>query len=184
VSSLIAVLDANVLIPAAPRDTLLRAAEARLFQLRWSDDILGEVERNLVGHGLTSDLDARDLLNEMRSYFPEALVRGYEPLVTSMSNAPEDRHVLAAAVRAGAHVIVTENRSDFPQDALAPFGIEAQTIDRFLTELFLGWPARMVRIVQQQADDLNDPPMTIDELLDELSIWAPTFVDLVRERSG
>lgn len=37
-----------------------------------------------------------------------------------------DRHVLVAAIRSGASVIVTFNQTDFPIDALAPFGIEAQ----------------------------------------------------------
>jgi hypothetical protein len=41
-SSLIAVLDANVLYPFTLRDTLLRAAAAGLFQARWSDKILEE----------------------------------------------------------------------------------------------------------------------------------------------
>jgi len=39
-SSLIAVLDANVLYPFTLRDTLLRAAAAGLFQAQWSDKIL------------------------------------------------------------------------------------------------------------------------------------------------
>lgn len=53
---LIAVLDANVLIPAAPRDTLLRAAELGLFQPVWSDQILDEVQRNLVSAAHLDDL--------------------------------------------------------------------------------------------------------------------------------
>ena len=42
------VLDANVLIPNALRDTLLRAAEAGWYDAYWSDETLAEVERNLA----------------------------------------------------------------------------------------------------------------------------------------
>ena len=42
------VLDANVLIPNALRDTLLRGAEAGWYEVSWSDKTLAEVERNLV----------------------------------------------------------------------------------------------------------------------------------------
>jgi predicted nucleic acid-binding protein len=38
---------------------------------------------------------------------------------------PADRHVLAAAIRGRADVIVTMNLKDFPAGTLAPYGIEA-----------------------------------------------------------
>jgi hypothetical protein len=42
-ASTIAVLDACVLITAALCDTLLRATERKLYQARWTDEILEEV---------------------------------------------------------------------------------------------------------------------------------------------
>jgi hypothetical protein len=45
------VLDANVLYPFSLRDTLLRLAERELYDLVWSQRILGEVSRNLIAHG-------------------------------------------------------------------------------------------------------------------------------------
>lgn len=39
----------------------------------------------------------------MEKYFPEAMVTGYEPLIAGMQNDTKDRHVVAAAVKAGAH---------------------------------------------------------------------------------
>lgn len=35
--------DANVLVPLSVRDTILRAAEAGLCQVRWTDTILADV---------------------------------------------------------------------------------------------------------------------------------------------
>jgi hypothetical protein len=39
----------------------------------------------------------------------------------------DDRHVLAAAIRAEADVIVTFNLGDFPAETLKRYGIEAST---------------------------------------------------------
>jgi predicted nucleic acid-binding protein len=181
-SKLIAVHDANVLIPAAPHDTLLRAAKTGLYRLAWSDEILTEVGRNLVDNGLTSAADARDLIATMREYFPEALIAGYERLVPRMTNDPKDRHVLAVAVRAEAQVIVTQNLRDFPEEALMPWRIEAWSLDAFLTHLVQQAPARMARIIREQAADLIDPPISVDELLAELKPVAPAFVERIATR--
>jgi predicted nucleic acid-binding protein len=178
----IVVLDANVLIPAAPRDTLLRTAERGLYQLRWSDTILREVERNLIENGLTSAEDAHDLASVMRAFFPEAMVTGFDELIEAMTNDPKDRHVLAAAVHAQAEVIVTENLRDFAAGSLAAYAIEAQSIEAFLLTLFDRSRDAMTRIIREQAADLDSPPMTPDELLDELASWTPSFSRLVRQR--
>ena len=50
----IVVVDANVLFPLTLRDTVLRAAAAGFYQLRWSAEILAEMERNLVSTGTMS----------------------------------------------------------------------------------------------------------------------------------
>ena len=176
----IVVLDANVLIPAAPRDTLLRAAERGLYQPRWSDAILDEVERNLVENGLTSADDASDLIAVMRDVFPEALVSEFDDLIDMMPNNPKDRHVLAAAVYAHADIIVTENLRDFGDDVLAPYAITALSIDEFLVTLWDRSPKAMTHIVREQAADLDFPPMTPDELLEVLASWALTFTSRVR----
>jgi predicted nucleic acid-binding protein len=59
-------------------------------------------------------------VGELKSYFEDAWVEGYEALIPSMANDPKDRHVLAAAVRCGADVIVTFNLQHFPEEALDP----------------------------------------------------------------
>mgnify|MGYP001087561615 CR=1 FL=1 len=52
----------------------------------------------------------------------DGLVDGYEELVARLTLPdPDDRHVLAAAIRCGASVIVTFNQRDFPADVLASY---------------------------------------------------------------
>ncbi len=66
--------------------------------------------------------------------FPDALVTGYESLIDGMTNHPKGRHVLAAAARASAEVIVTFNLSDFPEPALKPYDIAAIHPDDYLLD--------------------------------------------------
>lgn len=178
-SSFGVVLDACVLIPATLRDTLLRAAEQGMYRLHWSDRILEEVRRNLVKREMTSSVDAQYLINQMSTFFAEANVRGFETLVPCMTNDEKDRHVLAVAVMSRSQVIVTSNIKDFPEKALDPFGIEAQTPDEFLTHLFYLNSRLMVEILTEQAQDLDDPPMSVPEVLAVLALIAPGFVKLI-----
>src|SRR5712692_2845699 len=72
----------------------------------------------------------RTLMNEA---VRDCLVTGYEDLIASLSLPdPDDRHVLAAAIRANADVIITYNLTDFPAETLARFDIEALHPDDFL----------------------------------------------------
>ncbi|MEO1480607.1 MAG: PIN domain-containing protein [Myxococcota bacterium] len=174
----IVVLDANVLYPFTLRDTLLRAAAADFYQLRWTTEILGEMERNLLKNGVMSPAQAAHLRSEMETYFPEARVDDYESLVDAMKNDEKDRHVAAAAVLAGAQVIVTSNLRDF---APLPTGIEAQSPDHFLCNLFDLDPDEFTTILREQSADLNDPPISFDGILDRLSRVAPEFVRGVRD---
>jgi len=92
-------VDACVLVQAAVRDTLLRLFERRLFLARWTHEILEETVRTLQSKlGLTPEQSAH-LVDELRTYFPDAWVeRGYRELIPVMKNDEKDRHVLAAAV--------------------------------------------------------------------------------------
>jgi predicted nucleic acid-binding protein len=127
VSPLVVVLDANALVPAVVRDSLLSAARAGPYRVRWSEAILAEVRGALLRLRPTrmSDEQADRLIATMTAAFPDAAVRSYAGLIDAMQNDPKDRHVLAAAVQIGARVIVTLNLKDFPQSALGHFDIEA-----------------------------------------------------------
>src|SRR5438874_9992279 len=97
-SSFKVVLDACVIFPASLRDTLLRAADAGLYRLHLTDDILEEVRRNLISQrGIVED-KAQQLVDVIKEYFPEAFVTEHKLLIASMPNNEKDRHVLAAAV--------------------------------------------------------------------------------------
>ncbi len=179
-----AVLDACVLFSAPVRDTLLRATDTGLYKVYWTEEILEEVRRNLVETGRTTEEKAQRLTNVMKESFPEAMVRGHMRLVGAMTNSPKDRHVLASAIACKAQVIVTDNLRDFPQKALAPFNIEAQSPNTFLSNLFYQTPERMAQIMVEQTADLRNPSKTVGEVLDTLAKQAPAFAHLVRDKLG
>ncbi len=175
------VLDANVLYPFSLRDTLLRAAEAGLFQVYWSGEILEETRRNLVASAGITEAQAGRLIEQMQIAFPEALVTGHDALVGAMQNDPKDRHVAAAALKIGAQVIVTRNLGDFVP---LPEGIEARSPDEFLCDLLDRHPDIMAALLRSQAAALHNPPVPLDRLLAGLARTVPEFVRAVRPLFG
>jgi predicted nucleic acid-binding protein len=161
------VLDACILYPFTLRDVLLQAAAVDFYQVYWSETILDEALRNLIADGRMTEANAARLVAAMRRAFPEAQVTDYEGLIPSMRNDPKDRHVAAAAVKAGAQVIVTSNTRDFYD---LPSGLEVQKPDEFLSNLFDLDPPRMMDVFHLLARRYKKPPMEIGRILDALAL--------------
>lgn len=171
------VLDANVLYPFSLRDTLLREESEGFFQLYWSDQILEEARRSLVNSGRMTDERAARLRSIMEEAFPEAMVTGHDSLIAAMKNEAKDRHVVAAAVKSGAQVIVTNNLKHFRE---LPEDIEAQSADDFLCNLFDLDGDGMLALVKAQAAALKKPKRSFEDLLDGLEKLVPEFVATLR----
>ena len=176
----IAVLDASVLFPMSLRDILLRAGQADIYRMYWTNEILEEMRSNLVAKRGISAEKAQRNVTTIQTNLARALVTEYEHLIPAMTNHPKDRHVLAAAVACGAQMIVTSNLRDFPEAALAPHKMQALAPDTFLCLLARQYPEQMLLILREQAGDLRNPPKTLEQLLDTLAQHAPGFVALMR----
>ncbi|MEG4939906.1 PIN domain-containing protein [Microcoleus sp. F4-D5] len=168
------VLDACVLFPMYLRDTLLSTADEGLYLPYWSQKILDEAIDNLIGGGKLSQEKAKNLENQIKLAFPEAMVEVPVGLEEAMTNDPKDRHVLAAAVTAKADVIVTNNLNDFRENDLAPWNIKAQSPDEFLSDLLDEYPDSIVDLLQQQSQKYKNPPKTFTELINFLGEKAGT----------
>jgi hypothetical protein len=141
------------------------------FRARWSLEIHNEWKRNLLKN--RPDLTAHQLNRTselMDLAIPDACVCDYETLIEGLT-LPDinDRHVLAAAIRCNASVIVTFNQKDFPSFALGPYGIEAQHPDEFVDNLFDLDSTAVVSAARKQRIQLKTPPMDVDTFLDLLS---------------
>ncbi|MEY9840702.1 PIN domain-containing protein, partial [Streptacidiphilus sp. EB103A] len=115
----VVVYDACVLYPNTLRDLLIRVGQARIMQARWTEQILDEVDRALAARPI-EESRRRVLRERMNAAIRDCLITGHEPLIEGLKLPdPDDRHVLAAAIKAGAQVIVTSNLKDFPSAYLA-----------------------------------------------------------------
>lgn len=176
-------LDANVLYPFRIRDALLRLAEAGLFRARWSPPILDEWRRNLIARKphLAKSVDAQ--IAAMSRAFPESCVCGAESLIEALTLPdPDDRHVLATAIRAGAEHIVTENLRDFPDEALDGFGITAVSADDFLSSTFELYPADALGAMRAMRRDYSRPPFTPGDFIFDLQAKGlPKLASMLKE---
>jgi len=160
---------------------LLALAEVDLYESRWSDQILEETKRTLINKmGLSAEKAAKRIA-AMRSTFPEACVAGFQQIEPTLDCHTKDRHVLAAAIAAGASIIVTGNLKDFPPECCAPYGVEAVHPDGFLCRLLGEDPGRCREAVEAEAARHLDPPMTATDLLVGLTRIAPNFANLVNQ---
>lgn len=163
----VAVLDANVLVPPALRDVLLSCARAGVYRPVWQDEILDEIHRNSIRLGMDrrglsenqARLGADHALSQMRTGFPHACLesRLWTPLVARMTCHETDRHVLAAAVGAGATHVVTANVRDFPARS-RPVGVTVTSADSFLQDQLIRRPDLVIEAVEAMSRRLKNPP--------------------------
>ena len=129
------VLDTNVLYPIVVRDIIFWFAHYDMFTIKWSHHIFDEWAEVMHRKGIsTAEINKR--ITKATAAFPDAMVENYEQLIPLIELPDEkDRHVLAAAIKANANVIVTNNLKDFPPDYLAGFSLNAKSPDDFLVDV-------------------------------------------------
>lgn len=175
-------LDACVLANVGVCDLFLRLAEPpRLYLPLWSADILKEVHRTQTSRFIWPKDLADHWHREVTRSFPEAEVKGYEKLTPLMTNHEKDRHVLSAAVRGGADLIVTFNLKDFAEADLEPWDLSAVHPEDYLLTLHSMNPSvvvgKLAAIARDSGRDLQD------ELL-HLGKSVPAFASRMLESLG
>ena len=168
--ALVAVYDASVLYPSTTRDLLIRIAQAGLVQAKWTDAILDEVFINLIKKRPELDVSRLGRTRElMAGAIRDLLVVGFEPLIDVLELPdPDDRHVLAAGIRAGAQLIVTWNLRDFPAGTLARWDLEAVSPDTFIRSQIDVDSGAVHGAVGRIADSWRNPPGTPDDVIARL----------------
>ena len=176
-----ALLDACVLVPIRLTMTLLALAEAGLFDLLWSEQILDEVERNLPKVGLSPDASSRRVTAMRTGFGAAATVDDFEHLISEMTCDAKDRHVLAAAVAGCASTLVTFNLKDFPEQSTAGHGIVVVHPDIFLTQLLVEETEQVLAALDAATARLRRPPMTTRDFLASLTGVVPIFANLAAD---
>lgn len=130
------VLDTNVLVGALTRNIILSLAEAGIFRPRWSaqtinDEFVRVFERLYPGQAHIAAKQRAAIV----AAFPEGTSEVESCIVEGLELPdPGDRHVLAAAIKTKASLIVTDNLKDFPADCLAQHEVEAISADDFIAD--------------------------------------------------
>tara|TARA_R110000868_G_scaffold153694_1_gene379268 strand:+ start:1004 stop:1603 length:600 start_codon:yes stop_codon:yes gene_type:complete len=172
-----ALVDANVLVSSPKRDLILTLARAEMYRFRWTNRIIHETETALVSvfakRGLEQDVAeqrATASCAAMLGAFPEAMIEGDFNTVPSYPSLPDkkDYHVMHAAIRCKASMIVTDNLKDFPSEALADYELEVKSADGFIADAIDLDQIRTAEAVKRLRQRLSEPPYTAEELLD---IW-------------
>ena len=107
---------------------------------------------------------ARSLMNQA---FAEATVVGYTHQGKEIGKLPDegDRHVIAAAIKSKADIIVTENLKDFPRKVLTKYGIEAKSSDDFIADAISLDPSLATDAIKRMRLRLDRPDKTPEIVL-------------------
>jgi len=138
-----------------------------LFRAKWTDAIHEEWMRNVLQD--RPDLNRKQLERTkelMNAHVLDCLVTGYEELIPSITLPdPNDRHVLAAAIKGRSDVIVTFNLGDFPAATLSKHGIEPRHPDDFVMRLVDVAADIVCGAAKRHRESLKKPPKSVDEYL-------------------
>jgi hypothetical protein len=183
-----AFMDACSLAGALKRNLLLTLAEADFFRVRWSEAVLAETERAIATMLLAKGVsDARNRASRarasMEAAFEEAMVADFEQFLAVSARLPDpgDAHVVAAALKAQAAIIVTDNLRHFPAAVLAPLDLVARSTDAFIADTIALEPGRAVAAIRELRRRLKRPEKTAALLLTDMEAAGLTdTVDTLR----
>ncbi|WP_299213444.1 PIN domain-containing protein [uncultured Aquimarina sp.] len=162
------VLDTNVIYPVEIRDLLFWFAHHDLFTPKWSAHIFEEWEI-VMRRKNVSENEIKKRVERANEAFPDALVHNYTSLIDGLELPdPKDKHVLAAAIKTNANVIVTNNLKDFPEEYLQSFGLVAKDADDFLTDIIDLNTKDAIKAFRELVINRRNPDLDEYEVLDIL----------------
>lgn len=160
------VLDTNVIYPLWTRDLLLWFAFYDLYTPQWSDNICFEWINVMKRKGVSHE-EAEKRANVINEAFPHALVKNYSTLIENLQLPDEnDNHVLAAAIKTNANLIITNNLKDFPENYVAKFGLKAKSPDDFITDIIDLNPGLALKAFCKLVLNKKNPPYNEYDVLD------------------
>ncbi len=163
-----AVLDTNIIHPVIIRDLLFWFAYKDLYSPKWSEHIFDEWKKVVIEKGISEE-EANRRIERANLAFPDAMVKNYKGLIKQLELPDEDdRHVLAAAIKTNANVIVTNNLKDFPEDYLKSFGLSVKAADDFLTDIIDLNQDQAIVAFQEMVLNKKNPKMDEFEVLKRL----------------
>ncbi|HKX28144.1 MAG TPA: PIN domain-containing protein [Blastocatellia bacterium] len=180
----IVLCDANIFYSILMTDMILSLGEAGLYRPRWTNDIHEEWIRSVLKNQAQR---APEQLERRRAFMDQAigydLIENYERHIEGLVLPdPDDRHVLAAAIEAGAEILLTYNLRDFPEPVVAPHGVTVTHPDEFLCRYLLGEAETVLSVVEEMRVKRKRPEISQPQLLEKLArLSIPRFVEMLRK---
>jgi hypothetical protein len=163
-----AFLDANVIRGQQTTDILLSLAGQRVFEPRWTQNVIDEMRRNRPPELSEAAIDKR--ITMMNKAFPRAMTE--EPpqgLQERMQADPKDKHVLAGAVHSESDVLVTDNLKDFDAPTSGPDAMRVESLNQFLNRKLEEDPQRVQAGLQDMLSRYKRDPRTMSALIDTMA---------------
>ncbi|MFC0808544.1 hypothetical protein ACFHWW_24300 [Ensifer sp. P24N7] len=103
----------------------------------------------------------------METAFEEAMVVDFDQFLSACDGLPDenDAHVVAAALKTQAAVIVTENLRDFSEGLLRRLNLETKSADIFIADTIALDTGRAVAAIRRMRERFRKPEKTADILL-------------------
>jgi hypothetical protein len=163
-----ALLDANVIRGQQTTDVLLSMASRRLFEPRWTQNVVDEMRRNRPPDLSEADIDKR--IMTMNKAFPDAMTQAPpQDLQDQMQADPKDKHVLAGAVFSQSDVLVTDNLKDFDPPSTGPNAMRVESMNQFLNRKLDEDPERVQGALQDMLNRYKRDPRTMSALIDTMA---------------
>jgi rRNA-processing protein FCF1 len=184
-TTLVAVLDADVLVPILSCDLLLSAFDADLYRPVVTATILDELGRNLVKHFAHIDPSA---LRRRVAQVASALSHHThdEGDVTAAAVATvnrKDRHVAATALAHGADLVVSNDRRLRREINALDAALRAVTGDEFAQRLLIDHRDGIDAVIDALLAKRVRRPVTRNELIDHLAGSFPGLAAELRPRA-
>lgn len=183
-----AFIDACVLAGTLRRNLLLTLAEAEFFRVRWSRPVMDETERAIADmlrkRGVADAVSrAARARVSMEAAFEDASVDDFDDFLCVCTSLPDpnDAHVLAAALKTQAAVIVTENLKDFPTKIIHSLNLDVLSADDFIADTITLHPGRAVAAIRTMRERMKNPALTAEMLLNKMdAVGLTATVDALR----
>lgn len=155
--------DVNTLASNTIRGYLLDMQyREHLRYVRWSQHILDTYCIVAPRRGYQTEEQAKDYVELLKSRFKDAMVEispeaAKKVVELNWPDENDDRKVAAALISSDADILITNDEgSGFPPDLMAEIGKVKMTSDEFLTEIFIGNPAKALALFSQHRKELQE----------------------------
>lgn len=183
--TLVAVLDADVLVPILSCDLLLSFFDADLYRPVITVTIIDEIERTLVD--VITHLDPAPLRGRVAQVVTALSLHTHgEGDITEAAVATvnrKDRHVAATALAHGANLVVSNDRRLRREINALDQPLQAVTADEFAQRLLADEPDGIDAVIDAIVAKRTRRPIARIELVDQLAATFPGFAAELRRRA-